>query len=170
MIIWVSDKWEKEIIFRQSKYVFIMQIIRILFLLFLLFFIIFLFLNYKQEILSLSFGLYILIFIWILTLINFFFIFVLFEFIKYFFWINMLVWDLFSMFRVWKLFSDNIDFINLDDIWDFKFSKTNILEILFDFWKVILDDNELNWKVLDCVGKPEKIVELLAKEKKNGNK
>jgi len=167
MIIWTDSNWKKEIIFRQSKFVFFMKIIRILFFIIFLIFLIFMFLNYKQLIFSLSSPLYIFTFVIVVVFINSLFIFILLEFTKMFFWIYMLIWNSFALYRVWKLFSDNIDFIHLDDIGDFKFIKTNILEILFNFWKIIIDDNELDWKTLYHVDKPEKVVAMLINEKNN---
>lgn len=165
MIVGISDKWEKEIIFRQSIIIFITKILRIIFFLLWLILIIILFFNYKEIILSLSSSLYFLCFVIITFFINSFFLFLLLELTKFFFWLHMLIWDLFSIFKVWNLFSDNIDFMHLDDIWDFKFKKSHIFEILFNFWKIILDDNELESKVLYRIDKPDKIVELLVREK-----
>lgn len=165
MIVWVSDKWEKEIIFRQSRFVLVMKLLRILFFLFFLILFIIFFLKYKELIISLSSTLYFFCFIFIVFCINILIWFFILETTKYFFWLHMLVWDLFSIFRIWNKFSDNIDLIHLDDIWDFKFVKNSIFEILFNFWKIILDDNELESKVLYRIANPEKIVEMLIREK-----
>ena len=140
--------------------------IKILFYFLLLFLSVNLFFFYKESIILFSSTLYTVSLVFILILINYFFLFVLYELTKYFFRLYISDGKLLSLISVWYLFSDNVDFISLKEIEDLQFKKTNILSVLFDFWKILINNGwSWKWKTIHCIDKPEKIIELLIKNK-----
>ena len=163
MIIWINNNWVNELIFRRSKWILIMKLIKILFIFLVLILFILLIFSFKDAIILLSSSLYNLFLVITVFLINYFFLFVLFELTKYFFLLFIFDRKRIIFYSVWKFFSDNIDIINMHEIEDIKFTKDHILNVLLDFWKIIFNDNKLDVKVVYCVDKPEKIVELLMK-------